>query len=311
MNLLSEYALTPDVYDKSSYPSEELADCCLDLLREVLLTDGIVRDLRNGEWRVLFTDPGRVWHRHCKEILKKIIRDGRFRLFPPEIEQAPQTDEDWLEEALATNAITEFSGVITTAANASKYSGNAFVSSIYKLRQAPWWSKRGPSIRLQRKTVEYIKNLRLVFDCSRSLMFIDPFLDPTQNNYSEFSELLRAALQSETVELIEIHRVITEKPRREKTKIVAVDEWKDRFRGKLSHLIPENVRVEVFLWDELHDRYLISNVLGINVPYGFDISRRANALTTWCRLSREDSDDVRVEHELEDERHTIRGQFSI
>ena len=30
---------------------------------------------------------------------------------------------------------------------------------------------------------------------------------------------------------------------------------------------------EVFLWDDFHDRYLISDLVGILVPYGFDTTR--------------------------------------
>ena len=45
MALLAEYALTPDVFDATSYNSEEVCGLHLQTLKEVLLNEGLVRDL--------------------------------------------------------------------------------------------------------------------------------------------------------------------------------------------------------------------------------------------------------------------------
>ena len=51
MALLAEYALTPGVFDVTAYTSEEVYGLHLQALKDVLLHEGLVRNLRSGEWR--------------------------------------------------------------------------------------------------------------------------------------------------------------------------------------------------------------------------------------------------------------------
>ena len=48
MPLLADYAVTPDVFDVASYSNEEACRASLELIREAMLTEGLVRDLRGG-----------------------------------------------------------------------------------------------------------------------------------------------------------------------------------------------------------------------------------------------------------------------
>ena len=44
---------------------------------------------------------------------------------------------------------------------------------------------------------------------------------------------------------------------------------------------------DVFVWPEnFHDRYLITDIVGILMPYGFDIATNGVKETTWVRLDR-------------------------
>ena len=74
MALLAEYALTPDVFDSASYSNDEVGGIRLQHLKEVLLSEGLVRDLRDGRWSSLFADDGRPWHMRGKELLKKLAQ---------------------------------------------------------------------------------------------------------------------------------------------------------------------------------------------------------------------------------------------
>jgi hypothetical protein len=69
--------------------------------------------------------------------------------------------------------------------------------------------------------------------------------------------------------------------------------------------------VEVFIWDNFHDRYLITDLIGISAPNGFDTTTNPRDMTTWTRLSRRDRDDVQREHDPACNRHTLRHQFRI
>ena len=71
MTLLADYAITPDVFDVMSYPSEDACEARLELIREPMLTEGVVRDLRNGEWRNSFENRSRTWHRRGLELVRK------------------------------------------------------------------------------------------------------------------------------------------------------------------------------------------------------------------------------------------------
>ena len=49
------------------------------------------------------------------------------------------------------------------------------------------------------------------------------------------------------------------------------DYFERRFRDGLSgRLRAAGLQAEVFVWDDFHDRYLISNLVGISLPNGFD-----------------------------------------
>ena len=89
MALLTEYAVTPDVFDPTSYVPEEICGVHLQTLKEVLLSEGLVRDLRNGEWARLFVSNDRPWHLRGKELLRKLMNQRRLVACPAAGATAP------------------------------------------------------------------------------------------------------------------------------------------------------------------------------------------------------------------------------
>jgi hypothetical protein len=82
----------------------------------------------------------------------------------------------------------------------------------------------------------------------------------------------------------------------------------------LSNIIKKaGLTVEVFIWDKFHDRYLISNLIGINLPHGFGISDPGtpHPITTWTRLGRKDRDDVQREFDPASGRHKLQHRFTV
>ena len=66
-----------------------------------------------------------------------------------------------------------------------------------------------------------------------------------------------------------------------------------RFRDALSRpLSVAGLHAAVFIWRRFHDRFLISNVVGISLPNGFDVSRAPGDFTTWTRLGRNTRDEL-------------------
>ena len=76
MALLADYAITPDVFDVTSYSTEGECEARLATIHEAMPTEGLVRDLRAGAWSSLFRSGPRPWHRRGQELLKKLAMQG-------------------------------------------------------------------------------------------------------------------------------------------------------------------------------------------------------------------------------------------
>ena len=90
------------------------------------------------------------------------------------------------------------------------------------------------------------------------------------------------------------------------------DYFQRRFRdGMSANLRAARLHAEVFVWDDFHDRYLISNLVGISLPNGFDTTRNPDSITRWTRLGRCDRDDVQREFDPASRRHALHTRFTI
>lgn len=310
MPLLAEYAITPDVFDLTSYSTEEVCGLHLRTIREVLMEEGLVRDLRAGEWRKLLREHDRPWHRWAKEIVKKLATQGRLIEFPPARSAAPASDPEWCAEAIAGHKREGMlGGVIVTKNVKDLYPTEGVVERIDKLSRAPWWTSRSPSVRLNRNLGDYLGQLEPILRCANSLQFIDPHLDPTRFGYRGFPDILASVGQQGP--LIEIHRVCYTGSGANR-QILDGAELERLFRGTLSEsLRAAGLKVEVFIWDDFHDRYLLSNLIGVSMQNGFDTTEKAVDLTTWNRLGRQEHDDVQREFDQASGAHKLRRKFSL
>jgi hypothetical protein len=311
MALLAEYALTPDVFDATSYSSQEVCGLHLQTLKDVMLHEGLVRDLRAGEWGRLFISGDRPWHPRGKELLKKLASQKRLITFPPSGSVAPKTDAEWCGEAIASHQPPrELAGIIVSDALVGPHCANPLVAAVGRLSSTPWWASRSSSLRLSRTLAAYRTGLDLVLRHANSIMLIDPHFDPTEYRYRDAVALLASAGGRSPRPLVEIHRVAwcgTSQDKRPQLETVEA-----AVRPALAAAAATSgLSFEVFLWDDSHDRYLISDLVGISVPHGFDTTKAPNAVTTWTRLGRTDRDDVQREFDPASGRHTLRTRFRI
>ncbi len=311
MALLAEYALIPDVFDATSYSNTEVAGIHLQHLKEVMLSEGLVRDLRNGAWRRVFDWDGRPWHLRGKELLKKLVVQKRLRLCPSCCPQDPSTDSEWCREALDSHEALPLTGIVVTNTIAHEFHGEPMVASIDRLPGVPWWAERSSSVRLSRTHEAYEEHLRLVLQCANSIMFIDPHLDPDEPRYQDFISLLHSMAGRHPAPVIEIHRVCYVGRGRDRD-IIPQAEWRSRFQHALCEpLQAAGLSAEVFIWDDFHDRYLITDLVGISVPNGFDTTANLKAITRWIRLDRRERDDVQREFDPAANRHKLRARFPV
>lgn len=310
MALLDEYAITPDVFDMSFYSSGEIADVQLKYLKEVILNEGLVRNLRSDKcsWISTFQSYDRPWHKKGIELLKKIIVQNRLSSFDAVLPHDPVEDEDWCHEAMASHQKMALRGIVTTSNVARSFKDKTLVSEISKLYSARWWQTRSPSIRLRRVYEDYQTNLKVVLQSAKSIMFIDPHLDPSKPRYDAFCNLLSMIPLHKSSPLLEIHRVCYVGAGKNRS----FPEWKNRFKDRLSPMLMDlDHSIDVFIWDDFHDRYLISNLVGISLPNGFDTSRATANMTTWTRLGRSDRDHVQREFHPATNTHKLRDKFRI
>ena len=314
MALLTEYALTPGIFNVRSYSTEEVAAIRLNNLKDVLLHQGLVRNLRNGGWLETVQHDDFCLHFAGKELLKKIIKQNRLHNFPAVLAHKPETDDDWCCEALAShskNPDKPLEGVITTASAGENFKKNRMVSAIDKLGSASFWDPQKTSVRLNRKMAEYINHLRLLLERSNSIMFIDPHLDPTRRQYQNFIKIIEVICERTRMPLVEIHRVHYFGSG-SKRKMVPTEEWEKKFKNSFSPICSNaGLKIKVLIWDDFHDRYLISDLMGISVLNGFDESKKTEEQTTWTRLSRNVRDDIQREFDTASHQHALVGSFSL
>ncbi|GIW80404.1 MAG: hypothetical protein KatS3mg105_2211 [Gemmatales bacterium] len=310
--LLRDYAITPDVFDETSYPHPSTCEAELRGIKDILLEEGLVRDLGDGHWRRLLLSDARPWNRRGKELLKKLVQQNR--LMPHVLSGAamPSDGDDvaWCREAIATNAVSPFTGgIIVTESVKQSFSKEPLVARIDRLSSSPWWSSRSSSVRVQRNLNDYRKNLEPVLRCARSIMIIDPHLDPTQRRYSDVIHLLTAMGGRMPRPLIEVHRVCWFDSRDKRDQHDEAG-WQNLFASWTQPLKDCKLQCEVFIWDDFHDRYIISDLVGIGMQNGLDTTA-ATDLTTWHRLGRDQRDDIQREFDPASGRHKLRHRFTI
>lgn len=309
--MLQEYALVPDIFDVTCYGAADVCDLCLRHLKEPLLTEALVRDLRLGEWSNFVANTVPQIHPRAKEILKKLITHRRLRSAGP-VRPAPPADyREWCDEALASHGRDPLAGIIATNGVASQHAGQPLVADILKLTSTPWWKARSPSLRLGRTTPEYLRHLRLILEHANSLMFIDPHLNPTDSKYRQFGMILQAVRRTTPQPRIEIHRV-SYRGSGASRQTIPPAEIEAAFRRTLGPIVAAGaVPFEVLVWDEFHDRHLITDIVGVSLLNGFDTTTRPGAMTTWGRLGRVDRDDIQREFDPAAERRRVVHRFRV
>lgn len=306
--MLTEYALIPDIFDSSCYSVSAVCDVHLQNLKEVVLNEGLVRDLRNGEWRAYILSD--IAHRNtrAKELVKKLIKQNRLRLSTAATDRSPTNNTEWCREAISSHRVDPISGIITANSVWEEFRAEQIVSSIERLSSATWWQSRSTSCRPTRTTADYIKHLGKVFQQANSIMFIDPHIDPSRRNYREFVNLIEAIVPNKPA--MEIHRVCYIGSGATRT-IYTRAELVQRFSSLDDPIRAAGIQIHVFVWDDFHDRHLITDIIGMSICNGFDISKDPHEKTTWTRLGRTGKDDIQREFDPASGRHKLLFDFEI
>jgi len=318
--MLREFAFSPAVFLSSAYgvttadgifyPSEDHGHLALNTLRKGLERGGVVRNLAGGEWLRTVVNAQEGLHPRSREVISKIQKAGRVVPAPLQAAAHPGNEKEWLCEAIASHQaeprLSQFFGTDSFGAAVSAADYQQLPKGISRLPFFEPFAGGGCSVKVKRTLADYVNVLRPVFKHSRSLMFIDPYLDLEASNYRDFVGLLREVAKVGPDVHVELHRQI--RVAGPGSQFVPAEEWHHRIRRAIDadpKLRP--LKIDIFVWDEFHDRYLISNLMGISIPFGFDTSNKQDE-TRWALLTPEDTDDIRTEFSPGDPRKRRKQQ---
>lgn len=306
--MLDEYVLVPDIFDPAAYSNPALIEAYLPFLREPLFQEAIVGDLVDGGWSRYCTANSGNLHRLCKEFLKKLTQGNRLRKRTQVGGICPVSASDWCHEGVGSANVAPLSGIIAGHAtkHAAAFAAQQQVASIERLTATPWWQARSPSMTLDRKTPNYLAVLQRTLAQANSLMFIDPYLDPSAPGYREFQQLFAPLAQRNPKPRIELHRTFNKGWEQAPTPTEAF--WKQRFSCLGAQMAAIGLSAEVFIWSEFHDRHLIADVIGVTASAGFDVTHRLDDMTTWSRMGRESKDAIQRQF---DSANQPRWRFTI
>ena len=184
------------------------------------------------------------------------------------------------------------------------------MTGLEKMNQTAWWAERSASLTIKRRPQDYRSALALVLRHASLLIFIDAYIDPHAQNYGEFPQLLLAAGSNEYKPIIQIHRASWRKVSG-KIQVQPFAAWIADFDPWSEKLTRADMKTDVFIWEDMRDRYLVSDIISINLPYGFDIGSDGDPPTTWSRIGTKEIERLQLEYEPNCKVHRLVGSFSI
>jgi hypothetical protein len=273
--MLLDLAILPEVFEESAYSDPALCGHLLKVLKPVLFEDAVVRDMRNGGWSQWMRKSVGNCHHATGEIVEALIKQRRLGLFPPLLDVEPDDSSTWCYEALATHEQAALNAIICGNGVAADFENHDLVHALEKVHESDWYRNRACSVRLHRQTADYLKTLRVPLKWCNSAMFIDPYLEPSRPYYAEFYRILDLMRGRSVPAQIEFHRCAHEGSGRDR-QILPMGDVQNMFASLDSYLTGADMKASVYVWDAFHDRYLVTNHVGIVVPNGFDFSPDEN-----------------------------------
>ena len=310
MPLFADCAITPGVFDVESYSSEDVHRIRLGQIYRVISKGGLVRDLRDGEWRSFLLGEQRHWHPRTREIVTKWAQQGRLIAVGPALPSKPACDVAWCAEAWESHRQQPMDGGVVVPCVTKKnrrYRRIPRIGSVDSLSQASWWPEDGDAIGVERSLAGYRAHLHLILRWANSIQFVDPYIDPSLSRYRDFVSLLGDAGTPQSRPTIEIHRQSDEQDDTQKPQTL-----RRRFRVGLEEVVRDTgLRVDVFLWRKfhLHDRCVISDLIGISCSNGFDTAE--DDTTSWGRMTPRLRDDMQRKFDPASRSTDLRDRFTV
>jgi hypothetical protein len=191
------------------------------------------------------------------------------------------SEEEWLNAAIRSNERSRLAAILVPGTpGLGKLSA---CSEVTNFRDILAGHERVASTRLTRQEGSYVELLAPFVLHAKKLMLVDPYLGNHTEAREWLTRLLAMAGARKTKPLIELH--IKARDRLERLERVFRD-WLESDAARL------DLTIQVFVWKDFHDRYLLTDLSSISLPYGFNVETKSTSYTTWAMLGRLDSENV-------------------
>lgn len=259
--MIREYALDPQV----------VADCWQDFRF-------FIGEFGCEKGRMISRFPSK-WKKNVYDLCKENIEFSELQisrveviLFNPEykfdrkfVRNSREYDKTftWVQNAVKSNNDRPFFAIIT-----KEFHQGTILSSKIDGESEIW--KTVTSVPTLRTAVEMGKCFKPFFDLANEIIFVEPHFDPGTYGYNKaFKHYFRELFSSnKKYKKIEIHTLAN----------IELNHFIEEFKNKFANVIVKDSEIVVFRWKRLsenenfHPRYLLTEIGGIRIDYGFDES---------------------------------------
>lgn len=201
-------------------------------------------------------------------------------------------DAAWLDEAIREHGARPFHAIFASQQKADPHPDIITEKSVDNIRDEHWWL---PTVNTTRKSaVEIGAALRPILQAASQVHIVDPYFDASKNRFREtFAEIVRqATVLPRAVSSNPVITLVTgverefkdyERPRNDEEEQKRLREERnvaadilEKARRYLPDLVPPGVNIRLVILkkptrgDPLHNRFVLTDVGGVIVPYGVD-----------------------------------------
>ncbi len=273
--MIYELALTPGLFSQNENTS------CLIALQNLLYTltsdSHLIGVVRKRLWRPTVYEAIASLENPFREKIVSLLNTlkDRGHFIPRQYQTNPgnalKTDPEWLDEFLLAHKENPFDAIVTLLTSRDNCDGPTdCVYEVESILDSPLLQNYEHSKRVKRETCEFIRVLKPLLLYSRSILLIDPHIDPTVQRYRRpITGIINAAFDRgryPAPALFEIHIKASEDiPKQEKN-----------IKEGFVPLMHPMTQARVVLWAEreiqetFHNRFILTDLCGIKVMQGLD-----------------------------------------
>jgi hypothetical protein len=202
---------------------------------------------------------GQVMKKRLVAAVERLSRKALHRRnYAPDVGEKP-----WLDHAIAAHKDRPFKAILTDCYNGNE---DCIISCEQDFIDDSMWTIPLDS-EVERTAAEMIQAIRPMLDCAREVVLIDRNFEPDKYRWRQFLIKITGFLSERTfspsIGRIDFH--LGDK--------FSVNQLQILCSNHIVDAIPTGMKLNFFVWprDELHDRYVLSDVGGVRFGIGLDV----------------------------------------